>query len=49
MKDSIGGNRMRKTININANWEFSKDNTIFEAINLPHTWNNLDGQDGLVR
>lgn len=37
---------MRKTININANWEFSKDSTTFEAVNLPHTWNNLDGQDG---
>ena len=37
---------MRKLININSNWEFAKDNVNFENINLPHTWNNFDGQDG---
>jgi len=40
--------------NINDNWKFTK-NTIdiekydsyeFEKINLPHTWNGYDGQDG---
>ena len=25
---------------------FAKAGACFEAINLPHTWNNLDGQDG---
>ena len=37
---------MRKLININSNWEFAKDNVNFESVNLPHTWNNFDGQDG---
>ncbi len=36
---------MRKIININEGWDFSKDG-ITEKINLPHTWNNLDGQGG---
>lgn len=45
---------MRKTVNINDNWVFTKK---FESIprelphdrnyvNLPHTWNDKDGQDG---
>lgn len=45
---------MRKVININDNWLFTKDDiqkpdnnyTGFENVNIPHTWNNLDGQDG---
>ncbi len=37
---------MRTVKNINLNWKFSKDNVTFEDINLPHTWNNMDGQDG---
>jgi len=37
---------MRNIININSNWQFSKDNEKFENVTLPHTWNNLDGQDG---
>ncbi|MGL5972298.1 MAG: glycoside hydrolase family 2 TIM barrel-domain containing protein [Oscillospiraceae bacterium] len=37
---------MRKVISINEKWSFSKDNIKFENVNLPHTWNNLDGQDG---
>jgi beta-galactosidase len=43
---------MRKIVNINENWQFFKA-TAFdgarencENINLPHTWNALDGQDG---
>ncbi len=45
---------MRKIININRKWAFSKEansvprkfpeNWIF--VNLPHTWNGIDGQDG---
>lgn len=45
---------MRKAICINRKWAFTKD---FDAVpeempkkwcfvNLPHTWNNIDGQDG---
>lgn len=47
-------NFMRKIININGNWKFIKDDCGYEKslkekgemINLPHTWNNVDGQDG---
>ena len=34
---------MRKITNINKDWLFIKDG-VTENINLPHTWNNLDGQ-----
>ncbi len=45
---------MRKIININADWGFSKQITDaptsypqdIEVVNLPHTWNATDGQDG---
>ncbi|MBR2431847.1 MAG: glycoside hydrolase family 2 protein, partial [Clostridia bacterium] len=41
---------MRKIINLNENWFFTKDTTdicaVGEAINLPHSWNATDGQDG---
>lgn len=36
---------MRNIININENWNFTKENKT-ETINLPHTWNGTDGQDG---
>ena len=45
---------MRTTININKNWGFLKDSTTipssfptdWETVNLPHTWNAIDGMDG---
>ena len=45
---------MRKVLNINSKWKFVINNTSLEnvlkakssKVNLPHTWNNLDGQDG---
>ena len=45
---------MRKVININRKWAFTKEATAVPAsmpekwnfVNLPHTWNNIDGQDG---
>lgn len=45
---------MRNTINFNNNWLFNKENvgmpntlpSDWEKINLPHTWNAVDGQDG---
>ncbi len=45
---------MRKILNINKNWTFVKgmseiSNTVpqdGELVNLPHTWNAIDGQDG---
>jgi beta-galactosidase len=45
---------MRKTILINEDWKFVKENVgvaeVFsvpgENVNIPHTWNAIDGQDG---
>ena len=42
---------MRKIINVNENWLFIKDTADItrrdgETLNLPHTWNATDGQDG---
>lgn len=37
---------MRTIVNINNEWQFSKDNKDFSPIDLPHTWNGVDGQDG---
>lgn len=35
-----------KKININKNWVFNKPEEQPKNINLPHTWNALDGQNG---
>ncbi len=45
---------MRKIVNINQGWKFIKQDVGAEAalqaegeqVNIPHTWNNIDGQDG---
>ena len=45
---------MRTIININKKWVFNKGGNEIPAelpkdwdlVNLPHTWNNIDGQDG---
>ena len=45
---------MRHILNINNNWVFSKEATAvptelcadWEAVNVPHCWNAVDGQDG---
>ena len=45
---------MRNIININQSWSFSKEATAapaaidasWEVLNLPHTWNAVDGMDG---
>mgnify|MGYP001087495576 FL=1 len=38
---------MRKTKNLNENWQFYlKGEGLGENLNLPHTWNGIDGQDG---
>lgn len=45
---------MRKIISLNDNWKYIKKaedaNTAVSAqgqsVNLPHTWNDIDGQDG---
>lgn len=45
---------MRTVTNLNESWKFVKENVGAEAavsaegiaVNVPHTWNNVDGQDG---
>ena len=45
---------MRQIINMNRKWAFSKEATQvptevcdkWNFVNLPHSWNNIDGQDG---
>ena len=37
---------MRTVYNFNANWLFAKTGAEAEAVNLPHSWNAVDGQDG---
>ena len=45
---------MRNLININNDWQFFADNIniekidsySYQKIDLPHTWNNIDGQGG---
>ena len=38
---------MRRIVNINKDWRFRKEEGDSEQmINLPHTWNAIDGQDG---
>ena len=45
---------MRKVLNLNSSWYFTKENVGFKKlhkadltlVDVPHTWNNLDGQDG---
>lgn len=36
---------MRKIINFNGNWSFTKEGKT-EKVNIPHTWNAVDGQTG---
>ena len=44
---------MRKIVNINKDWKFIKEDIdinnqdiAFENVNIPHTWNAIDGADG---
>jgi len=37
---------MRRIINLNENWNFKKPGSNEEIIDVPHTWNAFDGQDG---
>ena len=37
---------MRNSICLNRNWTFYGPKGAPETINLPHTWNAVDGQDG---
>ena len=37
---------MRKEILLMKNWTFTMPGKAAESVDLPHTWNALDGQDG---
>ncbi len=44
---------MRNIVNINRKWAFRKNGALpetfpteWDIVNLPHSWNNIDGQDG---
>ncbi len=37
---------MRRTINLNADWSFTYKDGTTSSVTVPHTWNNIDGQDG---
>lgn len=37
---------MRKTKNLNDRWQFTGPAGRTTEVNLPHTWNSVDGQDG---
>ena len=37
---------MRTTINLNNDWQFTGPDGKTIAVNVPHTWNAIDGQDG---
>lgn len=37
---------MREYTSLNKGWEFHGPNGAVETVDVPHTWNNIDGQDG---
>ena len=37
---------MREFIQINRDWHFTRPDGAITAVDLPHTWNAIDGQDG---
>jgi beta-galactosidase len=37
---------MKQTINVNKEWKFTQPGRTEIILDLPHTWNNVDGQDG---
>ncbi len=37
---------MKRTINLNQSWQFTGKDGVAVSVDVPHTWNNIDGQDG---
>ncbi len=37
---------MRSTTTLMKNWQFTGPDGKTITVDLPHTWNNIDGQDG---
>ena len=37
---------MRKKISLNRQWSFTGPNGSVSMVDVPHTWNAVDGQDG---
>ncbi len=46
IKNVVQERKMRKLINLNDEWHFTIEGKYDEVVNLPHTWNAVDGQDG---
>ena len=40
------GNGMRERIDLNEGWQFTGPSGSVETVDVPHTWNAVDGQDG---
>lgn len=40
---------MRSTTKLMKNWQFTGPDGKTAAVDLPHTWTNIDGQDGQAR
>ncbi len=41
-----GGAQVRKTVNMNKGWRFTGPDGPARPVDVPHTWNSVDGQDG---
>ncbi len=41
-----GGAQVRKTVNMNKGWRFTGPDGSVCPVDVPHTWNSVDGQDG---
>ncbi|MCD8084796.1 MAG: glycoside hydrolase family 2 protein [Clostridiales bacterium] len=37
---------MKRTMNLNQSWQFTGKDGVTVPVDVPHTWNNIDGQDG---
>ncbi|MCD8367364.1 MAG: glycoside hydrolase family 2 protein [Clostridiales bacterium] len=37
---------MKRSINMNQSWQFTGKDGVTVSVDVPHTWNNVDGQDG---
>ncbi|MCD8341082.1 MAG: glycoside hydrolase family 2 protein [Clostridiales bacterium] len=37
---------MKRSINMNQSWQFTGQDGVTVSVDVPHTWNNVDGQDG---
>ena len=45
-REKVGEKTMREIVNLNQDWHFTGQDGKEISVNVPHTWNNFDGQDG---